>query len=202
MSTGIYPNFLSENALRPYPFKDHELMGSSVPLSFFLDAKGYSKSPNVGKIGITKIHKDDSGNTIVRFVSFHEATETEPLDIRIPAWLTEDNDAQQVHGSIKDEAGTDFIYISLLAHRSIESIPEMDTSASPIFLEPSVVVDLYKKSVHHLSIKDIKHKDHIKSKHVRFVGGHNVITRLDKDSKSLYIEACEGCGEGKDVYPG
>lgn len=210
------PDFLFENANRSFPFEDSNELQENLSFSSVLDLKGFSRSPIAGKIklmGISRWNNSDpapsvpseiaglleEGNVQIFFM-----IPSVPSDLYLQVGVQIGNVGWPYSsiGSVQNEAGTDYIKFSAIFGASIltDFVSTGYTEFTNIFLEQSVVMECYKKSLDQLKVlRSTGEKEYI-TNGIIFSNGIN--SSVTQSGSSIRINTRLGDGLGRSTYTG
>jgi len=212
------PNFLFENENRSFPFEDSKDLEKKLSFSSILDIKGFSRSPissKVALIGISRWDMDRPQPTIIGASpsdSLYVSEEIEQGKVQFyfkfqslayAMYMTIGIDISNLtwpvfaQRHIEDEAATKYVSMSVLIGESIlADFPTTRfTKFDDIFLEQSVIMECYKKSIDQFEIRHSNgSKDYVKGA-LSFSNGMN--SSVTQSGQSIRINAGVGEGEGR-----
>jgi len=205
------PDFLFENAFRSFPFEDSISLDNWVSYSSVLDIKGFSRSPRTGKIKLTHITRWNTGSIqpstplvlregyIQLFFSIPVLNlESIVISIDIPT----DTNEWPIHKKaiISNANGYPYIMMSSIIGESItKDLPRtMIISLDEVYLEDTVVLDAYKRSIDQFKIIHSDSTESYMSGDVVIVNGLHSVASQNNNSISIKAGQNEGITQ-KDI---
>jgi hypothetical protein len=212
------PDFLFENENRSFPFEYSKELERLFPFSNVLDLKIFSRSLVNGKVqfvGVSRWNSNAPKPSVPQTISGLLKQSTIQLFFRIPSLTSdiyvaldavEDVDSPSevwpvaCRSTVTNSIGTPYIVISGIIGGSIfSSIPSNSYIALPsVYVEPSIVVEAYKKSVDQLKIIHANGAEELIRGKLVFTNGINSSVSMSGNTTRFTARVKDGEGAGQD----